>query len=105
MGKKYILIPRDKEREYKKDFNARYTEHFRETSEADLIYEPIVSSHRNLSQLGTCFHTPGAGRNMFFGDLYRDCRGYQRSKMVWLSNVVICQELRFPNKLFRFVRS
>lgn len=75
-------------------YNIKYADSFRNTTSC-------VTSHRNLSQFGTCYGS-SYERSMLFGDtLYKEDTGK------WVGNNFsnTYKRVHFPNKLFRFVRS
>ena len=65
-----------------------------------------VTSHRNLSQLGTCCKS-AINRQMAFGDANGFGIHYfpSRGKSVGDEKACTYKSLKFLNKLFRFVRS
>lgn len=62
-------------------------------------------NYRQFSQLGTWRGWPMGWRNMGFGDLYISREGHSIYRTVLFKAAIICQEIKFPNKLFRFARS
>ena len=60
-----------------------------------------ITSHRNLSQLGTCYG-PSYDRGMIFGDSLSE---WNNGKWITQYQTKTYGDVGFPNKLVRFVRS
>lgn len=99
MGKKYTIT--NIQSLIHSTYKIRYSGSFKTWDSTDLNY-PYVTSHRNLSQIGTCYNCQTLfGRDTIFGDVRHEAEG----KWMGEYSCAIYRRLYVPAKLARFMRS
>lgn len=104
MPKKYVMstIP-DQDGDYEIEYTDPSSDWFDRTA--------CITSHRNLSQLGTCGAWQSLNRNMIFGDgdepssPYKSIYEESPYKSIYEEYMHIYKQFGFPARLARFVRS